>query len=108
MHSLLTKLLSSRNIKSFDELDKDEKKTFEGFQKVLSKEEMTMDDLQNFLESQISLIESKWRDFDSKGKESLIPYHTTYKAILQAIKAPQSEREQIEKYLTDLIKQHGI
>lgn len=82
-----------------------EKQTFEKWRKVLSKETLTIDDIKIFLQGQIGIIENKWKDLSTGNdkKAELIPYHTVYKTLEQAINAPQAEREQLEAQLNQLI-----
>jgi hypothetical protein len=104
--NLLTRLFARKGIKSVDELSKEERATFDNYEKVLSKTELSVGDIKDFLKSQISLIEGKWRDLglNSMAKAELIPLHTVYRALLTAIDAPMLEREQLETYLRGLIK----
>lgn len=106
MHNLLSKLFQKKGIKDVTELSGEEREVFENYQRVLSKEEMTMEDMRKFLEAQVSVIEGKWRDYNTpqSQKAELIPYHTVYRTFLQAIDAPQVEREQLEQYLMQLTK----
>jgi len=104
--SLLTKLLEKRNIKSLEELTKEERATFDGYQQILSKKELTVADIKQFLEGQLSIIETRWKDFniDQAKKAELIPYFTVYKVILQAIDSPQAERAALEQLLIQQIE----
>lgn len=106
MHGLLARLLQRKGINSLEELDKEEKITFDNYQKILSKKELTIEDLKLFLESQVGVIEGKWKDLnlEQSKKAEMIPYHTTYKTILQAIGSPQSEREALEQFLLSQLK----
>lgn len=106
MHSLLGKLLRKRNIESVDQLDAEERAEFDNYDRVLSKRELTLDEVKNFCKSQVGIIESKWRDYgvDQSKKVELLPYYTVYKTLLQVIDSPQTEREGMEQYLTQLIK----
>lgn len=103
MQNILSKLLNKRGIKDTKELTQEERVVFDNYEKVLSKDRLSVDDLQLFLSGQISLIETKWKDYEYKDKEKLIPYHTVYKTLLETIQAPQREREVLEKYLNSLI-----
>lgn len=104
--SILSKLLSKRGIKDFNELDKEEKQQFETWQKVLSKDELTTDDIKKFCETQCELIETKWRDLDTPQYKKIewIAYHTVYKTLSIAINSPKAGKEQLEEYLNNLIK----
>lgn len=107
MHKLLTKLLQKRNIETIEQLDPEEKQTYESWQGILSKETLTLEDLQIFCRSQIGVIESKWSDLkvEQTRKAELIPYHTVYKLILAAIDSPQAARKALEDQLNQLINQ---
>lgn len=115
MHNLIEKYLIKRGVKGTDELDNKpnedgsptELQVFEEWTKILSKEEVTLDDVIKFCSSQISFIESKWSDLSvtSVKKAELIPYHTVYKMLLGSISSPdQSNREQLEKRLIEMTK----
>lgn len=103
MHSLIQKLLDKRKIKNLDSLRSDEKEDYDRWQKILSNENVTTDNIRDFCNTQIAIIEGKWRDLDRKDSEKLIPYHTVYCAIRDLINSPQAERENLEKYLNQLL-----
>jgi len=106
MNHLLTRLLQKRKV-TIDDLDQDEKKTFEEWQKTLSKDELTLEDVKSFCESQVDIIENKWTDYniDQAKKNELLPYHTVYKTISNVIKSPKVAREALEKNLEQLLNQ---
>ena len=107
MHPLIEKLLFKRKIKDFEELDKDEKETFESWQKVLTTDELTVENIKDFCRYQIDVIEGKWKDLEKTNvmKAELIPYHTVYKVLLLAIDSPKATREALEKNLNQMIQQ---
>ena len=104
--SILTKLLEKRKIKDVNELDKEERQQFDDWQKILSKEELTIDDVKKFCETQLEIIENKWKDYDipQAKKAEWITAHTIYKTLLQIIESPKVGKEQLEQYLNELIK----
>ncbi len=106
MHSLLTRLLNKRGIKDPNILDEEEKRTFEQWNLVLNKEQLDIEDVKKFCQGQLSIIESKWADYekDNVKKAELIPYFTVYKTLLSAINAPKSAREALENQLNQLIQ----
>ena len=104
MHYILEKLLKKRGINDLEELDKEEKATFENWQATLTKDELTVEDIKVFLQGQISVIEGKWAGPDGIMKAELIPMHTCYKLLLSAINSPRSAREALEKNLNQLIQ----
>lgn len=103
MHSLITKLFAKRGIKDANDLIPEEKKTFENWNAILSKEELTLEEIKDFCASQVDIIEGKWRDYNLEHKAELIPYHTVYKTLLLAIESPKSAREALEKQLTEFL-----
>ena len=107
MHGLIEKLLNRRGIKNPEQLDNEEKQTFENWQLVLNKSELTTADIVSFCRSQISVIENKWKDLDTLNakKAELIPYHVVYKTLLAAIESPKSAREALEIQLNQLLNQ---
>lgn len=103
--NLLTKLLEKIGVKSVAELRHEERETFERYEKVLQKKELTLADVRQFLETQISIIEGRWRDnsLSQAAKGELVPYHTCYRTLLSALDAPALERQQLENVLLGMI-----
>ena len=103
---ILTRWMKKNGIEDPSEATKEEKEVIEHYKGILSKEEITIEDLKIFIEDQIGVIETKWADLgvDEFKKAELIPYHTTYKALLRAINAPKAERESLEKHLISQLK----
>ena len=106
MHGLLAKLLKKRGIDNLNDLDKEEKQTWDEWEKILSKEELTIEDIKQFCNSQLGVIKGKWSnlDTDTDKKKDLIPYFVVYSTLLQAIDSPRSVRESLEQQLNQLIK----
>lgn len=98
---ILQDLFKKRGIESAEKLSLEERATFENYQRILSKRELSIADLREFCAFQINSIETKWRDFSTTAekKAELIPYHTVYKTLLQAIDAPEAERVALEQVL---------
>ena len=106
MHNLLSKLFQKKGIDSVENLEKEERTIFDNYEKILSKRELTVEEIKIFLQQQIGIIETKWRDYDIAQikKAELLPYHTVYKSILGALTAPEQERSALEKYLIQLLQ----
>ena len=106
MHSLLQKLLHKRGIKDISELDNSEKQQFDHWDMVLSEGEITVEKVKLFCQSQLTVIEKQLANFDNtpQKNERLVIYFNVYKTIMNALTAPQAERESLEKYLRQLIK----
>lgn len=102
--NILSKIFEKRGIKDISELDTDEREVFERYKAILSKPDLSLTDIEQFLETQIKVIEAKWKDYETQNKAGLIPYHTIYRALADIIKSPQAEREQLEQYLIALHK----
>ena len=104
--SILTKLLEKRKIKDVNELDKEERQQFDEWQKILSKDELTIDDVKKFCETQCEIIENKWKDYEipQAKKAEWITAHVIYRTLSQIINSPKVGRDQLEQYLNELIK----
>lgn len=105
MKDILSQILRKRGLNSVEELDKDERQTFDTWQAVLSKDELTVQDIKNFCQSQVDVIEGKWADLNTENskKAELIPYHTIYNLLLKVIDSPKATRESLEKNLQQLL-----
>lgn len=111
---ILENFLRSKGVASPSELDNEpttdgsptELDIFNKYKDALSKEELSTENIKNFLTRQIAIIEMRWKDYslENNKKAELIPYHTVYKTLEQAIGAPKAEREQLENQLNNLIK----
>lgn len=106
MNNLLSRLFTKRGISDVNELSLEEKKDFDNWQAILSKDELTIEDVKKFCASQVSVIEGKWNDFnlEQSKKAELIPYHTVYRTILLTIDSPKVARLALEKQLVEMIK----
>lgn len=105
MNNILEKLFAKRGIKDVNELDLEEREQFETWNKILSKEELTLEDVKQFCQTQCGIIENKWKDYDTPNtkKSELIPYHTIYKTLLSVIQSPKVARENLEKDLIQIL-----
>lgn len=106
MNSLLAKFLRKKGIESVKDLNPEEKATFERYQSILAKKDLSLDDLRQFIKARIDHIEMKWKDMniEQSKKAELVPYYTVYKTLLQAIEAPIAEREALEQILIQQIQ----
>lgn len=104
--SILDKILSKRGIKDASELSEEERKTFDEWRGILSKDELTTENIKEFCKTQCEVIEGKWSDLnlEQAKKSELIPYHTVYKTLLKVIESPKVVKEQLEKHLENLLK----
>ena len=104
MLDILNKLLQKRGVK-YEDLDQEEKKQFDDWKLVLTKDELSTEDIKNFCQSQVDIIEGKWQDLnlDQSKKGELIPYHTVYNLLLKVIDSPKEARSALEKNLHQLL-----
>ena len=106
MHNLLKKILNKRGINDIEQLDVEEKKTFESWNSVLGKDSLTIEDIKDFCQQQVELIENKWADYgiEQSKKAELIPYHTIYSTLLKVVDSPKAQREALERNLQQLLQ----
>ena len=105
MLDILNKLLQKRGVK-FDELDQEEKKQFDDWKLVLTKDELSTQDIKNFCQQQVDVINGKWQDLNTEQskKAELIPYFTVYSLLLKVLDSPKEAREALEKNLRQLLQ----
>lgn len=106
MHQKLANVLEKKGISDLTELTSEEKADFDRWDKVLSEGEITIVRILEFCKQQIKLIELKWRDLsiEQSKKSELIAYHTVYSTLADLITVPKSEKENLEKYLNQLLQ----
>ena len=100
--SILDKLLHKRGIEKIDDLTPEEQKTFEAYKVILSGDAITVAQIKDFCKTQISLIETKCDGIIPLTQVQQACLHV-YINILKAIEAPEAEREQLEKHLSQLV-----
>ncbi len=105
MHPLLNKILKQRGIEDASKLNEEEAQDFDRWESILSGGKMTIEKLQTFCEAQVAIIEKSWRgmEFSEDTMNRLVCCHTVYKVILEAINAPDTERETLERYLRQML-----
>ncbi len=103
--SIITDIFKKKGITSVNELSTEEKAVFENWERILSKDEMSIEDIRQFCKTQCSVIEGKWADLnlEQAKKAEMIPYHTVYRLIASAIDSPKQVREALEKQLQGLL-----
>lgn len=107
MHFSLKRLLKKRGIDDVTKLQPEEKADFDRWQKILSEGEITLDKIGEFCRAQKTITEKQMRNLDNSYEKNakLVLLHSVYSAILEAITAPQAERESLEKYLNALLEE---
>ena len=105
MQNILNKLMQKRKIEKMEDMSEDEKATFNKWNEILSTKEITIDNLQAFLEELKNKAikdvaeEDNTIKKDAKCKASI----TICEALLGLITTPKVERENLEKYLNTLL-----
>lgn len=104
MLDILNKLLQKRGV-SYEQLDGEEQKQFDDWKLVLTKDELSTQDIRDFCQSQVDVIEGKWQDLniENNKKAELIPYHTVYNLLLKVLDSPKEARLALEKNLQQLL-----
>lgn len=106
--SILTELLKRRGINSTEELSKEERVEFDQWKAVLSKEDITLKDVSEFCTIQLNNIEAQFKDhanYETDKIKRLALLHSVYGSLKSLIESPRAERENLEKYLTQLLNQ---
>ena len=104
MIDILNQLLQKRGVK-YDDLREEEKTQFEQWKLVLTKDELTTQDIKNFCQQQVDIVNGKWQDLnlEQAKKAELIPYYTIYSLLLKVLDSPKEAREALEKNLRQLL-----
>lgn len=105
--NILEKFLFKKGIEKPEDLSPEERKTFDQWQLILNKDELTIKDIKKFCQLQIDAVENKWKDLEVPlvKKAELITFHTIYKTLLMAIDAPKAARENLEIQLNQMLNQ---
>lgn len=100
MHTLIENLFKKRGIQSVDDLQSDEKTVFDRYQKILSNDVVTIEQMVEFIKIQKGLVEQKFELDNKPGKaKNLELLFTVYSKLLNMIEGPRAERESLIKYL---------
>jgi len=101
---MINKLLEKLNIKNVLDLNTEEKKTLSNWQEVFNKGEITIKELKEYLESQISIITDQLLVYrNSKEKDNYLKARLlNYRMILTFLESPEKKREYLNKYIDNL------
>lgn len=104
---ILERWRESRGIAKVEEMNPEERAVYERYERVLADGEISVDKIAQFCENQCKVIEKQWKNLDNSAakNERLIIFHTVYQTILEAIRAPETQREALEKHLQSQIDQ---
>ena len=102
--SILTKLLQKAGIEKEEQLTPEEKIVFDKYKKILSGETVTVQSIKDFCKYQVGLIEAKISDGVNRPTDIQVASLHVYLNLLKAIEAPETERESLERHLTQIIQ----
>ena len=98
MHPLITKLLKKKNLR-IEELDPDEMAQMNSWQEALSENEVTVESITAFIQSQKELIENDYSNPDNSQRKNTY-YRSSlaiYKALLAYVEKSKVSRERVIK-----------
>lgn len=103
---LLKKWLAKQGIGNYTELSGDEKRTYDQWEAILTKE-LTLDDLRNFLAAQIVALSKELREAVEKGEDRralrIAGRLENYEAIVAFVDEPTRSREALIAQITSLV-----
>lgn len=105
MHQLLEKYLKAKGINSELDLTDEERISFDRWQAVLIGKEIKIEDIIQFCNTQIDLLESQFGNIENSSQkiDRLTFLHSIYRRLLGLLTSPQKEREQLEANLTSML-----
>lgn len=98
--SALNKLLIQAGVDSVDQLQPEEKATYERYRLILAKE-VTVETIKEFSQNQLKIIESKSDGLTPLSMLQQACIHV-YINFLKLIEAPEAERESLERLLNQM------
>lgn len=103
---MFEKIFEKLKIKNYLDLNNEEKKTFEEWQKVLNKNEISIKELKEFITSQIDIVTNQLLTYKNSSQKDLYlkMMLRNYRMILAFIQSPQKAKEYLEKYITTNFK----
>jgi hypothetical protein len=103
----IQELLSKRGVNKLSELTVDEKVEYDRWQSIVDGSEVTVEKMKEFCQSQIKLIEGRYASGDTTDKQDVFLRASLhiYLNLLDMINSPEISRVNLEKHLTNLLKQ---
>jgi hypothetical protein len=98
---MLQALLEKLGIKNFNDLKSSEKATYQQWAIVLSKADITIDDLKKFLPKELDRAHAELRKFENSAEKDLFykAYSELCQTIVKFIVGSTQERDQLKQYL---------
>ena len=105
--SIIQELLKKKGVQKLTELSPDEKTEYDRWQAVIEGSEITVPKIKEFCESQVRLIEGRYASGDATDKQDIMLRASLhiYLNLIKLIDSPEIERNNLEKYLTTLLRQ---
>lgn len=100
--ALVNRILEKRGIKDTKDLSPEEQATYDKWRLVLTGATVTPETMKEFCKAQVTIIEGKCDGVTPLTILQQACIHV-YTNILKAIEAPESERESLERYLTQIV-----
>lgn len=104
---ILQKYLKKIGVKSFSELNSDEKETYKMYEEALSGKKLTDEDVQSFLQSELSVAINRLIDIDLKKEDEIFRKVEVrfIKKIISLLESPKVTKQMAEKQLESMINQ---
>lgn len=101
---MINKLLEKLNIKSVLDLNDEEKRTFEQWQKVLDKDEVSVKEIKEFIDFQVALTTEQLLSYkNTKDKDIYLKAQLrNYRNLKSFIESPTKNKEVINQYINSL------
>ena len=105
MHTLLTKLLEKRNIKTTKELEVEEKADFDRWDSILQRPDISKEDVEALCEFEIGEMEKELSNLSNthRKNERLVILLTVWRKIQRLMEGNRAEREALEEYIQKLL-----
>lgn len=106
LSSLIQGIMDKKGISKITELTPDEKTEYERWQAIMDGSEMTVAKIKEFCESQIRIIEGRYASGETTDKQDTFLRASLhiYLNLIALINSPETERVNLEKYLTQLLR----
>lgn len=103
---MLNKWLKKIGVKSYDELNSDEKETYKMYEEALSGRKLTDEDVEKWLQSELEIAIGKLTDIDLKKEDEIFRKVEVrlLKKIINYLNSPKVVKDFAEKQLEQMIK----
>ena len=105
--TIIQDILSKKGVTKLSELTPDEKVEYDRWQAIVEGNEVTVAKMKEFCESQIRIIEGRYATGDTTDKQDTFLRASLhiYLNLLNMINSPEVNRVNLEKHLTNILKQ---